>query len=369
MEHIKISSFQFLVLVIFFMIGTSILELPSVLAADAKQDAWIAAIIGTLIGVLVVWFFSKIASWFPNLTYIQMNEKIFGKWIGKFSCLLFIFVCILYSASLLNHSGFFLSSQLYPNTPIIYLNILKAILLIMGIRLGIETIARSAEILIFIFLFLFIGLVIFIIPEIDVQNLEPFFISDFGALWKPTILVAVMSSVNSLVLLMIFPSLVKEFKKGKRSFFLGNIIGGLVIIIVTMLCIFVLGSSTTARQVYPSYVLARQINIGNFINRIEVLMAALWIISLYYKMALYFYAGTIGLAQLFNLKDYRPLTYPLGIIVIVLSIIISPNFISKQDFDQHITTATSIVIFLFIPIILAIVYAFRKKQFKKMEQS
>ncbi|WP_391122827.1 GerAB/ArcD/ProY family transporter [Psychrobacillus sp. L3] len=369
MQKTKINSFQFLVLVIFFTVGTSILELPSALAAYSKQDAWIASIIGTIIGILVIWFFTKIAAWFPNLTYVQINEKILGKWFGKFSATLFVSLCLLYTASLLSHSGLFLASQLFPNTPIVVVNILMTFILIMGIRLGLETVARSAEILIFIFLFLYIGLVIFIIPEIDVHNIEPFFISKLGPLLKSSIMITVISSVNAIVLLMIFPSLINEYEKGRKSFFLGNIIGGIVIIIVTVLCIFVLGSSTTARQIYPSYILARQINIGNFINRIEVLMAALWIICLYIKTSIYFYAGTMGLAQIFNLKDYRPMTYPLGIIIIVLSVIIAPNFISQANFDATTSTSLSIVIGIFIPLLLTIVYIIRKKQLKKSDLS
>ncbi|MFF2752933.1 endospore germination permease [Psychrobacillus sp. NPDC058041] len=369
MQNIKISSFQFLVLVIFFSIGTSILELPSAIAVDVKQDAWIATIMGTIIGILVIWFFTKIASWFPNLTYVQLNEKILGKWFGKFSSILFVFLSLLYTASLLSKQGLFLASQLFPNTPILVITILMAIILVMGIRLGLETLARSAEILIFIFLFLFIGLVIFIIPEIKVHNLEPFFISKLSTMMKSSIMIAVISSVNAIVLLMIFPALINEYEKGRKSFFLGIIIGGIVIIIITVLCVFVLGSSTTARQIYPSYILARQINIGNFINRIEVIMAALWIICLYFKASIYFYAGTIGLAQIFNLKDYRPMTYPLGIIITVLSIIIAPNFISQAHFDSKTSISLSIVFFILVPLLLTIVYIIRKKQLKKSDVS
>ena len=83
MQNGKISSFQFLVLVIFFTVGTSILLIPAILTSQVKQDAWIAAIVGLLIGLLFIWLFTFIASWFPKLTYIQINEKIFGKIFGK----------------------------------------------------------------------------------------------------------------------------------------------------------------------------------------------------------------------------------------------------------------------------------------------
>nr|WP_246096794.1 GerAB/ArcD/ProY family transporter [Psychrobacillus soli] len=96
MQKIKINSYQFLVLVIFFTVGTSILIVPSALASFAKQDAWIAAIIGTGIGLLIVWLFTKIGLWFPNLTFIQMNETLFGKWVGKAFSIFFIHDSFIY---------------------------------------------------------------------------------------------------------------------------------------------------------------------------------------------------------------------------------------------------------------------------------
>lgn len=369
MQQDKISSFQFLVLVTFFTIGTSILIIPSGLASYAKQDAWIASIIGSIVGVLVVWLFTFIGLRFPNLTYVQLNEKVFGKWLGKLFSILFVIMNILYTSSLIVHSGSFLKTQMLPNTPIVVVNILMAIILVMAIRLGLSTFARSAEIFIFVFFFLFIILVIFILPQIDPSNLEPFFQASAKSFFQSSLMLVVVSSINSIALLMIFPAFVTSAKKARKNFIIGNIIGGIVIIIITFLCIFVLGSHITMRQIYPSYALAKVINVGNFVNRIEGVMAGLWIISLYFKMVVYFFAAIVGIAQIFNLKDFRSLTFPLGLIVIALSVIIFPNIIYQEDFDASTGVAFSLVVGLFCPLLLLIVYAFRRKKLQKNTQT
>lgn len=369
MQQEQISPFQFLVLVIFFTIGTSILIIPSGLASYANQDAWIASIIGTVFGVLIIWLFTFIGLRFPNLTYVQLNEKVFGKWLGKFFSILFVVFNILYTSSLIVHSGSFLKTQMLPNTPMVAIHSLMAIILVMAIRLGLPTFARAAEIFIFVFFFLFIILVIFILPQIDFANIEPFFQASAKSFFQSSLMLTVVSSVNSFVLLMIFPAFVTQAKKAKKNFLIGNIIGGIVIIIITFLCIFVLGSHTTIRQVYPSYALAKVINVGNFVNRIEGIMAALWILTLYFKMVLYFFASVMGIAQILNLKDYRSLIYPLGLIVVAFSVIIFPNIIYQENFDATTGIAFSLVVGLFIPLLLLIVYAFRKNQLKKSSQS
>lgn len=98
-------------------------------------------------------------------------------------------------------------------------------------------------------------------------------------------------------------------------------------------------------------------------------MAALWILSLYFKMVIYFFASVLGLAHLLNLKDYRSLTYPVRLIVVALSVIIFPNIIYQEAFDASTAASLSIVVGLFFPLLLLIVYAFRKKQLKKNANS
>ncbi|WP_233191824.1 MULTISPECIES: endospore germination permease [unclassified Sporosarcina] len=365
MQNVKINPYQFLVLVIFFTIGTGILIVPSVLATEAKQDAWIAAIIGMGIGLLVIWLFTTIALWFPHLTYIQINEKIFGKWIGKAVSVLFVSMAALYTASLLYYSSTFITTNMMPNTPSLALNILMMGIVVMGVRLGLETIARSAEIFIVVFFILFLILVVFISPEIKFENLQPVFETGTKTLVQSSVYFVSSSSVNAIVLLMIFPSLLNKMKQAKKSFLIGNLIGGIFIFIFTFLSISVVGADDTAIQIYPGYELAKRINVGDFLQRIEEFMGFLWFIALYFKTILYFYASVLGIAQILNLQDYRPLTLPLGMIAVILSLVIYPNVVYQKEIEQSTEIFISISIGLFLPLLLVIVYAFRRNKLKK----
>ena len=366
MENVKINSYQFLILVVLFTIGTSILIVPSVLAAGAKQDAWIVAILGTIMGLFVIWLLCIIAQWFPHLTFIQINEKILGKWLGKAVSFLFVFMSFIYASSLLSYSGTFLNTHIMPNTPMVALNVLMAIIIVMGVHLGLETIARSAEIFILFFFVLFFLLVLLISPEIKIENVQPVFEAGTKTIFQSTFPFIEVTSVNAIVLLMIFPVFVNNIKQAKASFFIGYLIGGLVIIIITFLSVSILGFYNTSTRLYPSYELAKRINIGNFIQRIEEFMAGLWIITLYFKATIYFYASVFGLAQILNLKVYRPLIIPLGIICVVLSLVVYPNVVYQQIMNRTTGIYFSFTIGVFLPLLLVIVYAIRKKQLKKV---
>ncbi|WP_313638102.1 GerAB/ArcD/ProY family transporter [Paenibacillus sp.] len=58
-------------------------------------------------------------------------------------------------------------------------------------------------------------------------------------------------------------------------------------------------------------------------------MATAWIISTYFKTAIYYYALTLGTAKLFKLKSHRPLIIPTGFLLFGMS-----QLIAKESFSM-----------------------------------
>lgn len=200
------------------------------------------------------------------------------------------------------------------------------------------------------------------------DNLQPVFEAEPKKIVQTSLSFIEVTSVNAIVLLMIFPAFINTGLKAKKFFLIGNLLGGIVIIIFTFLCVAVLGAYNTGIELYPGYVLAKRINVGEFIQRIEALMGTLWIIALYYKATIYFYVTVLGFSQIFNLKDYRPLTIPFGIIAVVISIVIFPDVIYQQRWNTTIGLIFSYTIGIVLPLLLIVVYAIRRKQLRKVTE-
>jgi len=361
-EHGKISVRQFMVLVTLYTIGSAILVIPSAIAAYAKQDAWIAAIVGVGAGLLLVWLYLAVGNLFPHMTLMELNEKLLGKWLGKTVSLLFTTTLFVSAPPfILFYLGNFMTTQILPQTPIQAINIFFAIIVVMGMRLGLETLARSAEILFPWFVLLFIGLVLFISPQIKLENLSPVLGTGVKPLLPATLSFLSIAYLPLVVFLMIFPY-VNQQQEARKAFFIGSLAGGLVMIIMIALAILVLGADITERQMYPSYALAKKINVGNFLQRIEAIMAVMWFISLYFKLTFYFYSAVVGFSQIFNLKDYRPLVLPFGMLLVVLSLIIVPNVVYGQTWDAKTWMPYSLTIGFLYPVLLLGVSACRKKR-------
>ena len=172
-SDVKISAYQLMVLVSFFTLGTSTLATPAIIAEQAKQDAWIATLIGVGVGTVIILLYANLAGRFPNKTFFQALELVFGKWIGKALSLLLTLAALIFTSTLLYYSGEFLNTEMLPNTPTLALNLLMVSVIVMGAYLGLETVARSAEIFFMIFTVLFLLLFVFLLPEVKVENLQP----------------------------------------------------------------------------------------------------------------------------------------------------------------------------------------------------
>jgi spore germination protein KB len=249
--------------------------------------------------------------------------------------LCFLFFGFIGTTTLLFHVGTFTTTQMLPETPIEVLIAMFGFLIIAVTRAGLEVLARCGELLLPWFFILFIAMIVFITPQLEFDRLTPLHDVSIKQLAAGAFEFIAVASFPMVVFLMFYPGNVNNPEKTKRNFLSGAFIGGVVVFIVVLTSILVLGAPSTARQMYPSYVLVKSINVGDIITRIEAIMAGMWMITIFFKMSIYFYATSVGLAELCNLRSYRPIVIPIGLLAIIFSTIVYPNvaFMSKWDGD------------------------------------
>lgn len=363
-ENGKIAPRQFMIFVILFTTGSSILLLPKFIAAEAEQDAWIAAVLLSGLGLLLVWLYKTLGSLFPDRTLVEYSQEILGRWMGKIISVLFFNYTFFLCAIILRQISNFFTSTIMPETPIESIHFLFLGAAVMGVRYGLENMARTSEIFFPWVCILFMMIVCFISPQIEFEKIQP--VMGKGA--NPVLHSAFMNLgfpfLELILFLMIFPY-VNRIKEAGRSFFVGYLIGGMAIILVTLLSVLVLGGEATANEHVPSYILAQKIDIGNFIQRVEAIMAGLWIITTFFKLQICYYISALVLAQTLELHDYRPLTFPLAMVLIVLTLVIAPDISYFVNFIANIWTPFSLVFGLCMPLFLLVMAKLRLKFLKK----
>ena len=335
-------------------------------AGLAKQDAWVCALFSAIIGLAFVWMYYYLGVLYPGKTFVEILMCVLGKWLGWIISAAFVlFVCFLDVAEVIFYVGEFIQAEYMTETPLYALNLLLVAGIVIGLYYGLEAIARSAEILIVIVTILIMVAMLLNLPNIKVENLLPVFEEGITPVLKGSLYLSSYMTWPLIVLNMIYPSNVNEPAKSRKSMFTGFIFGSSINFICTIMAILVLGSTITARSNYPTYLLTQEVNIG-IITRIEGVMSGAWIITQFIKILLYFYAGLIGLAQLFGLKDHKKCIGPLALVMLVYSGVIYPNSAYQIKWDSTTWIPFIATFSVVLPLFLLIMAIPRKLIERKM---
>jgi spore germination protein KB len=332
LEKGKISVRQFTLLVALYTVGTAILIIPSILAAKAMQDIWIAGLIALGTGLLIVFFYWKLAERFQFINLAEILEKCFGKWIGKTVALCF-FVCntFILATFVLRDIGDFMLTVMMVETPIEAIHIIFLIVVLYGVKLGLETFTRTTELFLPWIVILFVVLFFTLLPQIEFNNILPVLENGIKPVLRSSISLIVFPFLELIIFLMIIPYVNKP-KETKKAFLLGTGIGGGILILISTLSILVIGVNETARSIYPTYDLTKTINIREFFQRVEAFMALIWFITVFVKLIVLTYALCLGFATVFNVQDYKLLTLPIGLMLYVVSLFIFPSITYLIEF-------------------------------------
>ncbi|KOP74435.1 hypothetical protein AMS61_08860 [Bacillus sp. FJAT-21351] len=108
-----------------------------------------------------------------------------------------------------------------------------------------------------------------------------------------------------------------------------------------------------------------------FLQGIEVIIAIIWFLTLFFKVSLYFHASIAGLCHIFNVNETRFLTLPMGLIVTTFSIIVYPTIIYQKTWLAETWIPYSFFVGAFYPFILLIIgwIRFRPAKIKKIIKS
>jgi spore germination protein KB len=358
LEKGKISTRQLTILVMFLTIGDSILVIPPSTTYYARQNAWLSALIGMTVGLIALYMYSKFAQLYPKLTLIQAIQKACGKWIGTILSLLTLMYFLIVTVGSMRELGEFVTSEILLRTPIPAILILFMVIVIMATRLGIEVIGRATEIFTPMIIILFLILTVAIIPQMEPVRLLPILEDGIKPVLRGSISITAYTFLEPVVFLMFLPY-VNQQQKITKGLLWGCFLGGIIIFLTVAVSILVLGPDLTTRDIYPSYNIARRISVGGFFERVEAMIALLWMLTLFIEVTLYFYAFVLGLAQLLKLKEYRVLTLPTGFILVTLAPLIAPNYTYYNMIFDNYWVYYIITFGVFLPLALLGVGMFR----------
>jgi spore germination protein KB len=359
MEKGKISALQMAILMYPTIVATIILTVPALTAKYAHNDLWLSPIISSVIGYVTVYIAYQLHAFYPNQTVIQFSEHIIGRIAGKVAGFFILFFYIQSTGQILRGYCELLVNSFLLKTPISVIMITMILLCGYVVSCGIEVLGRAAQVFMPAF---FIPLIIFFLllsPEYHFKSIFPI----LGEGMIPPIKGAIVpASWFSEFFLMIFllPFL-RDVKKGKKFGMITVFAVMMTLVVVNLMVLFVLGP-TTSTWTYPLMTAGRYIGIADFFENLESVAMAIWILGAFIKISVFFYACALGSAQWLNLSDYRPIVWPLAILIVEFGFWSLPSSMAYSKFLTMTLPFFATLIQTILPLFLLIIAVVKSKK-------
>ncbi len=309
-KHTVISNRQMLAIVALATVGTSSLYAPATLVHYGGRDAWYLVLMGGAIGIINVSVFVWLNRLYPGRNYISVILLVFGRWIGGPLALMSTLFYIDVGTWVLREFSQFFVIALEPTIPIVWYLIVGALMCGYAVRLGIEVIARVSEIIFFITMAAFIAIYSVLINQYHPEYLLP--VLEHGLLHP---LKGLMLSVSWFGDVMFISMILNHVRQTKQTpYYIAGAMGVIlfILLLAVVTCIVVLGAEATSTFTYPSISLIQNISLFRNIERFDAALVAVWVMSAFVKITVYFWAGLQALSTVFRLRHPGRFVWPLA---------------------------------------------------------
>ena len=277
------------------------------------KNAYISIILGTLIGIIIIYLYSLIKKYLGNSLLI---DKLKETKLGKLYILIFIIFYLLLITINLLVLTIFVNSFYLINTPKLMI-IIPFLLIATYLAYKKDDVLTNLSCFLFwISIFVVIVFSFLLIPYFEFNELLPLFNYQGNSIVKGTIYYAALTSIPQILVIDYY----KNYKDMIKDYLIASILN-LFIILGT---IFALGDSLIKVYSFPEYDVLKQIKILDFIENIENISAFGWYSELFMMLT----------TLINNLKKSLPkkgnkllITILLSTIVFISSFIIGGNYI------------------------------------------
>lgn len=307
--RIQITNGMFIALIIILVYPKAIGLTQGIMAREVGSDMWLSTILATLQGVCMMGFTVYALKRMPGMDIVHQYSQLLGKWMGKLiSLVVLVFFAGAFGSVMITFVYHFMDYFL-PEAPVLLFIIVPVLTSGLAIFAGFEIISRMSYVGLFSIILLQILIVFGLMWEFDVKELLP--VLNTG--WINTLWASRHHdtdwAVATMTAGMILP-MVKEPNLRPRSAVIGILFGGFFICLWPMLEAGVLSAEVTAQYVVACMQVARTAEIGYFIHRYEMIMAALFAVPLFLQVMICLLCGAQAASRLFGLADIRKMITP-----------------------------------------------------------
>ncbi|MHB8063248.1 MAG: GerAB/ArcD/ProY family transporter [Ruminiclostridium sp.] len=334
-----------------FIFGSSIITGAG---REAKQDVWLAIIIGLIMSFPMVFIYSSLLKLYPGKDLYDILKEVFGNVLGKIISLFYIWYSFHLGALVIANFSGFVNVTSFPETPQTIITVFVGLFCIWVVKAGIEVLGRWSAFAFPISVTIIVITIILSMTNINFINLKPIMYDGIKPVLTSSFGFFSFPLAETVVFVMVFNTL-KNRDKTFKVFLSSVCISSTIIMAIAVRNILVLGASVTSSLYFPSYLAVRTLNIGDFFQRFEIVVALTFIFGGFVKVSVCLYAATLGVAKVLNIEDYRYLVAPVGFLMMNLACTIYQSMMEMFDWATKTYPYYAIPFQIILPIIILVV--------------
>ncbi|MDQ2086767.1 endospore germination permease [Herbivorax sp. ANBcel31] len=359
MNQEKISGGQLISIMFWTIMGTAVLTLPILVGIHAPRDAWMAAVIFTIGGLILSLLIGSLSKMYKEKDFVTYITEVFGRFLGKSIILIFVIWMFHTTSIVIWQTSNFTKITLLPETPFFMVTIILIVPSIYAVFLGIESIARSGQFVFFLTILPFLFLFFLNTSDFNIENLLP--VLDDGVFNVLRSSLAPLAWAGEIMFVLFLAPNIKNNSKITFYSMSTVLLIGIGGIITEMFFTAVFGA-LRQHLTHPFYTIVRYIEETAFIERYDIIFVAVNLMGNFVKMSVFFYVLVYCTSKLIGVKNYKILIIPVIAALFAILYLFIPNQVEVIQFLDGVFPFYTIPILYGIPFITFVVAKFRKIQ-------
>lgn len=307
---------------IYFLSRSSILGIMySTMFKYSNVDSIMCSIIGTIIGLIIIYFFSK----------IKLNPKT------KFFEVILYIIFILTSFFILDN---FINSFFLTNTPRLLILLPLIFLAFYASLKDMKTLKYLSFILLIISLIFIITIFLSLINITDYSNLFPLFITKPINIIKSSLIYVAITTTPILLL--------NGENISTKTYLLGYTFSSIISILISVFIIAVFGRILINLYSFPEYVILKKIKISAFMENVENIFASVWYFDIFYLV-------TLSIKKIYEIIKNKTI-----LLLIIIIIGLFNTFVLSNNYAYAITYY-KIIPFLYLFLTFILIFFSKKR--------
>ncbi|WP_255314493.1 GerAB/ArcD/ProY family transporter [Bacillus sp. FJAT-26390] len=329
------TTIQIYSLMLVLLLGTSILFGTPKLV----PDVWLVQVVTIVPAMLLFLFYTTMVSKVSPKGLYTLLIAAWGSVLGKIFVLGYSIYFLYIAARNVRDMLELVMTTLLRATPQEFVVVLFVLIVAYAASGGLLALGRLSEVIIGLIILFFIAIaaLLLISGSLDLQRMFPFLSKGIAPIIKTSFTSSLWFPYGEMVVFLVLCSRMGGKKSFRKAGLWAVISAGMILAFSDLLQIWSMGMEYEKFSTFPLLDAARLINVLDFINRMDALVALITIFGVFLKCTIFLYAGAKGVAVVFR-RASRTYIYPLALLIGAMSLIVTQNFAEHSEEGLHFVT-------------------------------